>query len=161
MIIVKQNVIIFLLLLLYACTGRIDKQILIKAESSNSNEIKVDTSKFNLIYLDFDDDGDLDNIYSSKFLKGDSLYIYRNVNNRFELSLRTTNFTEDGLFMLDSIRTVNSDTLGGIIIYNHFNGAGGLKRIMFLKFYKPNGWKLTRYIGEKSKESINKKIVFY
>lgn len=103
------------------------------------NEIKINPDRFNEIYfdtfeLDFNNDGLLDKAYSHKFIMGDSLYIFKNLNGDLKLSLSTINFSQDGLYVVDSIGAVSDSVMGNLVIYSYFNGAGGSKYNYFLKY---------------------------
>ncbi len=111
--------------------------------TNNSNFYNLDTSKFELWEIDIDRDGDLDKIYSHKFLENDSLYVFKNKEGNYELSLNTYNFSEGGLYKIDSICAINDTSIGNFVIYTHFNGSEGMKRNIFFKLNVANEWIIT------------------
>lgn len=105
-------------------------------------EHEIDTSKFDLFTIDFNGDGVPDEVYSSKFLEGDDLYIFHNSTKGKVLTLKTTNFSEDGLYKVDSIKAFTDKLKGDLIIYTHFNGAGGANLNYILKYKADLNWSL-------------------
>ena len=96
------------------------KSELLLENSDDSNPFKLETSKFELWEIDFDKDGDLDEIFSHAFLNGDSLYVFKNTGKNYELSLNTINFSQDGLYEVDSICAAIDTSLASFVIYTHF-----------------------------------------
>jgi hypothetical protein len=102
-----------------------------------------ESQHFDSVELDYNHDGHLDKIYSHKFLEGDSLFVYRNMNEKYVLSLATYNFTEDGLYVIDSIGIPTDTSLGDLTIFTHFNGSGGMQQDVYLTYQTPDTWRIS------------------
>jgi len=100
--------------------------------------LKSDVEHFLSVDIDYDLDGKIDKIFYNSFLNGDSMYIFQNKGHNFSLSLKTINFSEDGLFKIDTIKSVMVDSLHCIVISSHFNGSGGLQKDEYLYFNTVN-----------------------
>lgn len=78
--------------------------------------------------------------YWNRHLEGDSLFVLVFDGSDYRLSLRTLNFTQDGLFRVQSVGTEQS---GYLVVRTVFNGSGGMKCAYFLSF-GGDTWKLVR-----------------
>jgi hypothetical protein len=99
-----------------------------------------DNVRFSILDIDINQDGKMDKVIFHKFIQGDSLFVYEKTENGYLLSLRTINFSDDGMFVVDSIYSNKKDEL---IIDTYFNGAGGMKVIQYLKRKHFNQWILS------------------
>lgn len=109
--------------------------------------IKSDTEHFLSVDIDYDLDGNKDKIFYNSFLNGDSLFIFKNKNMNYTLSLKTINFSGDGLFVIDTIKGVIIDSINYLVICTHFNGSGGLKKNEYLCYdTKKKQWYLSHTI---------------
>lgn len=109
--------------------------------------LKSDTEHFLSVDIDYDLDGHKDKIFYNSFLNGDSLFIFKNKNMNYTLSLKTINFSEDGLFVIDTVKGVIIDSINYIVVFTHFNGSGGLKKNEYLYYdTKKKQWFLSHTI---------------
>ena len=105
--------------------------------------VGFEQNKYQLFSLDFDHDGDLDKVYSHKFLAGDSLFVFQNMDGHYTPSLKTTNFSEGGIYMIDSIGVKEDSSLGDFVVYTHFNGSGGLERNIYFSQQRSQFWEIS------------------
>lgn len=102
------------------------------------SSLKSDVEHFLSVDIDYDLDGKIDKIFYNSFLNGDSMYIFHNKGHNLVLSLKTINFSEDGLFKIDTIKSVMVDSIHCIVICTHFNGSEGLQKDEYLYFNTVN-----------------------
>lgn len=95
---------------------------------------------FEYFALDFNQDGNLDKVFSHQFLKGERLFAFRENCGSYELVLASENYSAGGLFVIDSIGTMPNPIKKGLIIYTYFNGAGGMKQEIHLNYTPPHQW---------------------
>lgn len=107
--------------------------------------IAADTTNFHCKLIDFDSDGNQDKVYWNKYISGDSLYVFRNTGGGYECSLKTINFSADGIYEVDDVDEVVENGVNYLVITRHFNGAGGLKQSIYLN-YNPQKqcWKIVQ-----------------
>ena len=119
------------------------KQLQVWTNTNSDNKVLFDSSEFDCYQFDFDRDGYLDAIYSHQYLAGDSLFVYRNINETLVASLKTINFSEDGLYKVDSINAIQDTSIGNFAVYTHFMGSGGMKQNIYFKYETAESWKIT------------------
>jgi hypothetical protein len=120
--------------------------------------IKLDTQKYDIYDIDFDKDGKIDKILCDKHLLGDSLYVYKKIGSKYALSLKTINFSEDGIYAVKNIYSIKSKK-PNLVISTYFNGSGGMKQKIFLTF-NSNVWKISKTIFETKITSSKCKIKY-
>lgn len=145
----KNFIGILCLFFIFSCNYRIAKKVspnkIIDSENIY-NIINSDTTNYNKYNLDFDNDGLSDAIFSNKFLLGDSLFIFRNNNQKFELTLKTINFSEDGMYIIKDIKK-NNFNKNNLLIDTYFNGEGGMKKEIYLNYnINSKKWKINNSI---------------
>jgi hypothetical protein len=111
--------------------------------------ILKNTTGYEFDTVDFDLDGRQDIYFWNRYLQGDSLFIVRNTEAGYVYSLRTLNFSEDGLFKVDSIQPAVENEKDFLAIYTHFNGSGGLQKTIFLQYtVAKHQWKISHILEE-------------
>lgn len=113
------------------------------------NRIAADTTNFHCKLIDFDQDGNPDKVFWNKYTSGDSLYVFRNTGVGYECSLKTINFSADGIYEVDDVGEVVENGVHYLVITTHFNGAGGLKQSIYLNYnQQKQSWKITHSMFE-------------
>jgi hypothetical protein len=97
----------------------------VKTEPTLYNRIAADTTNFHCKLIDFDKDGNLDKVCWNKYLTGDSLFVFRNTGAGYACSLKTINFSADGIYEVDDVGEVVENGVNYLVVTTHFNGAGG------------------------------------
>ncbi len=153
-----NNILYFFIFFLFCnCKMNLQKEkkeeLKFKVDTNNIDKIYevivLDTLKFDQYNIDFDRDGNMDKIFSNLHGIGDSLFVFKNENDIYNLSLATVNFAEDGLYQIDSI-TLNKEANCGLILSSHFYGHGGLERYIYYTYNDiSRNWKIikTLYIS--------------
>lgn len=127
----------------------------IYTEPTLYNRISADTSNFHCKFIDFDSDGNQDKVYWSKYLSGDSLFVFRNTGADYECSLKTINFSADGIYEVDDVGEVVENGVNYLVLTTHFNGTGGQVQTIYLSYkQKKQTWKITHTLFQSS-ECLN------
>jgi len=113
------NLLVFVFMFLYNTTC--NKQ---RVFNQQIDSRFLDTLSFSIEDMDINRDGKIDKVIFHKFIQGDSLFVYENTQKGYQLSLKTINFTSDGLFVIDSVFSPKKNEL---VIATYFNGSGGMK----------------------------------
>lgn len=154
-----NSLILFLIFLIFCCfIKKNEKNKPFNSKLIEQKLIKLDTTKYDIYNIDFDKDGNIDKILCDKHLLGDSLYIYKKVGSKYALSLKTINFSEDGIYVVKNIYSIKS-TNPNLVISTYFNGSGGMKQKIFLTF-NSNIWKISKTIFETKITSSKRKIKY-
>ena len=134
----------FGLLIILSC-NRIKKKAILSKENFSENVLSAidsDTVSYNKYSFDIDNDGYIDKVYCNKHLLGDSLFVFRTVGQKYELSLKTINFSEDGIFVVKNIEKPFTGTTG-LKISAYFNGSEGMTQDIYLYYNKiSKEWKI-------------------
>jgi hypothetical protein len=137
------------LFFIFSCNNRISKKASpskVIVSKNIYNIINSDTTNYDKYNLDFDNDGLSDAIFSNKFLLGDSLFIFKNNNHKYELTLKTINFSEDGVYVIKNIKKVDYKKCN-LLIDTYFNGEGGMKKEIYLDYnINSKKWKIDNSI---------------
>lgn len=106
-----------------------------KERASRIERLLSDTVNFTHHHLDFDSDGLIDRIISSKHGVGDSLFILKRHKKQYTLSLVSSNYSADGLYVVDSI-LLDPNRSNGLILKTYFNGPKGMLEDHYLIYNK-------------------------
>jgi hypothetical protein len=127
----------------------------INTEPTLYNRIAADTTNFHCKLIDFDHDGNLDKVYWNQYISGDSLFIFKNTGADYECSLKTINFSADGIYEVDDVGEVVENGVNYLVVRTHFNGAGGQLQTIYLSYkQKSRTWKVSHTIVQSS-ECLN------
>ncbi len=91
-----------------------------------------DTRNYDSYSLDVDGDDIADKVFVRKDYENDSLYIF-STKDLSTPTLATRGFSEDGMFVTDSVYGLKSAKGNLVVLHQYFNGSGGSERNFYLQ----------------------------